>query len=158
MQLVNYPNTLQAAPVNTHSLKRWIPAAILVAAVSAVSFLGTTDKPSDDINWLSRLANTGDVGAELQVGLAYRDGRFGLTPDAAKGFTWIKRAAEAGNAYAEDTLASMYATGTGTEKDLHLAKQWWNKAMHDGDNAARLHLSETMIREGDVQQAERILR
>ena len=166
MQLVNYPHEMpstaaieKASARSMHSLRPWIPGMILVAAVSVVSLLGsnTSVNPGAELNWISRMANSGDSDAQLQEGLAYRDGRYGLTPDATKGLYWLKLAAQNGNAYAADAVGSMYANGNGTEKDLSLAMTWWKKAMRGGSQEARLHMSEAWIKAGNVQQAEKLL-
>ena len=160
MQSINCTESLPAAsqPHNRKSLfRQWAPVVLPVLAIALVAIFGTPDKASDDIGWLNRLAKEGDSGAQLQVGLAYRDGRYGLTADATKGLYWLKRAAENGNAYAEDTVAEMYATGTGTPQDTALAMQWWTKSMQDGDPQARLHMSEALIKSGKIQEAESLL-
>lgn len=161
MQLVNYPDDAlksnNSPAASKITLRQWLPGILPLVAIALACAFGTADKAGEDINWLSRLANTGDSGAQLQVGLAYRDGRYGLTPDARKGLYWLKRAAQNGNAYAEDTLGSMYAQGNGTASDPAQAMQWWKKSMHDGEPQARLHLSEALIKTGKVQQAEALL-
>ena len=164
MQLASNPDAIanghrpqDTPPSHHYSFKQWWPALIPLIAIVIVGVLGTADKPAEDINWLSRLASEGDSGAQLQVGLAYRNGRYGLTADAEKGLYWLKLAAENGNAYAEDTVATMYATGSGTPKDPAQAIIWWRKSMQDGDNEARLHLGEALLKSGDVQQAESLL-
>jgi len=116
--------------------------------------LGSANKPGDELDWLSRLASEGNSGAQLQLGLAYRDGRYGLTADAKTGFYWLDKAAEAGNSYAEDAVAQAYAQGRGTVQDLQAARQWWQKAIAKGNKGARLHLGEELLQEGQVNQAE----
>jgi hypothetical protein len=125
--------------------------------VAAAALLGSANQPGDELDWLSRLAHEGDSGAQLQLGLAYRDGRYGLTPDARTGFYWLDKAAESGNAYAEDAVAEAYAKGQGTVQDLQVAKQWWQQAIAQGDRAASLHLGEELLQEGRVSQAEHYL-
>ena len=53
---------------------------------------------------LQHAAADGDENAQLLLGLAYRDGRQGVTPDPAKATYWLRRSAEGGNAYAEGLL------------------------------------------------------
>jgi len=142
----------------SNHLKSWIPPLILVVAIILVSVLGSADKPSDDVKWLNRLANSGDSDAALQLGLDYRDGRMGLPQDPATGLNWLKRSASEGNAFAEDELGKMYANGVGTSKNASLAMKWWKNAMRDGDPNARLHLSEALIEAGKVRQGEALLR
>lgn len=139
-------------------LKSWVPPLILVAAIILVSVLGSADKPSDDVKWLNRLADSGNSDAALQLGLDYRDGRMGLPQDPVTGITWLKRSASEGNAFAEDELGKMYANGVGTSKNSALAMKWWKNAMRDGDPNARLHLSEALIEAGKVREGEALLR
>jgi TPR repeat protein len=147
-----------AKPVaKTSVFLRWLPGLFLVAMILASVLLGSPNKARDELDWLSRLANNGDAGAQLQLGLAYRDGRYDLTPDLKTAMYWLKQSASGGNAYAENALGSAYAKGQGTERDLKLAQQWWRKAVKDGDPEARLHLADTLIRAGQTQEANQLL-
>jgi len=163
MQFVNHSSKLpQMNPLQDHSLKNiapgfWLSIIALVIAVLAASAPSSARSPDEEISWLNSLASSGDTGAQLEIGLAYRDGRYGIA-DPVKALYWLNRAAENGNAYAEDVVASMYATGQGTEKNQALAIQWWKKAIKDGNHEAKLHLAEAMIKTGDVQQAESLLK
>jgi thioredoxin-like negative regulator of GroEL len=172
MQIVNFPQHLIRAsePVNrppkavtppANIIRSWLPGVLpgvlLVIAIIASTLLGTSNKPGDELDWLSRLANNGDAGAQLQLGLAYRDGQYGLTPDAKTGLYWLKQSAAGGNAYAEDAIGSAYAKGQGTAQDTTLAEQWWRKAIKDGDHDARIHLADALIQAGQTQEANRLL-
>jgi TPR repeat protein len=143
---------------DTGSFSKWFLGAMLATAAAAVILMGSAVSADDEIGWLHRLAESGDEGAQLQIGMAYREGSYGLTPDATKEMYWIKRAAENGNAYAEDALGSMYADGRGTEKDIASAMKWWTRAMHDGNQDARVHMSESLIKTGHTQEAEALLK
>jgi TPR repeat protein len=136
---------------------RWLAGVLLIALILASALLGAPNKPRDELDWLSRLANNGDAGAQLQLGLAYRDGRYGLAPDSKTAMYWLKQSAAGGNAYAEDAIGSAYANGQGTEQDLKLARQWWRKAVKDGDPEARVHLADALIRAGRTQEANQLL-
>jgi TPR repeat protein len=137
--------------------RRWLPGLMLLTAITLVGFLGKSVSPKSELDLISQMANAGDDGAELQLGLAYRDGRFGLSPDAKTGLFWLKQSAASGNAYAEDAVAQAYASGQGTEKNNQLAAQWWRKAIDDGNKDARIHLSESLIKAGHTHQAEKLL-
>ena len=136
---------------------RWLPVVLVVAAILASIFLGTPNKPRDEVDWLSRLANNGDAGAQLQLGLAYRDGRYGLTVDNKTELYWLQKSAAGGNAYAEDAIGSAYSLGQGTARDMKQAEQWWRKAMQDGDRDARMHLADALIQAGQTQEANQLL-
>lgn len=150
-------NTTEPAVKTIGNMWRWLPLAVVAVAVGASSLIGAPNKPRDELDWLSRLANNGDAGAQLQLGLAYRDGRYGLTPDAKTGLYWLRQSAKGGNAYAEDAIANAYAKGQGTAPDEKLAEQWWRKAIKDGDHDARLHLATALIQRGQTQAADRLL-
>jgi TPR repeat protein len=164
MQLAQHRNKLShinaEQKFSTSHLKNlplWVPVMIVMAVVAVVNLPASSIQSSDEVSWLSKLASAGDGGAQLQIGLAYREGRYGLTPDPVKGMQWLKRAAHNGNAYAEYTLGEMYAEGQGAAKDPKLASQWWKKAMQDGNAEARVKLIESMVQSGEVKQAESLL-
>ena len=139
------------------AVRGWLPGVLLIVAVVAISVLGRSANPRAELDGLNQLAKAGDAGAELQLGLAYRDGRYGLNPDAKTGLYWLQQAATSGNAYAEDAVALAYAKGQGTEKNTELASQWWRKSIHDGYPEARVHMSEALIQAGHMHQAEQLL-
>jgi uncharacterized protein len=90
----------------------WLGAAI-AAALILVFLLQGGLPPSDsqELAWLNQLAAADNPDAQLQLGLAYRDGRYGLAPDAVAGQYWLEKAARNGQEYAVDLLAGHPATG-----------------------------------------------
>ena len=64
--------------------------------------------------WLERAARAGYDTAELDLGIWLIDGVDGPV-DYARGFEWMKRAAEGGNVMAENRLAHLYRNGIGVE-------------------------------------------
>jgi TPR repeat protein len=152
------PSDTTEPVVNTFSkMWLWLPLTLVAVVVGVSTSMGTPNKPQDELDWLSQLANNGDAGAQLQLGLAYRDGRYGLTPDAKTGLYWLKQSAAGGNAYAEDAIGNAYFKGQGTAHDETLAEQWWRKAIKDGDRDARLHLATALIQRGQSQEADQLL-
>lgn len=135
----------------------WLPGILLIAAIAAISMFGSHTKPGTELDWLSQLANKGDVGAELQLGLAYRDGRYGLTPNPKTALYWLKQSANGGNAFAEDALGTAYANGQGTQADIQSAEQWWRKAIKDGDRNAKVHLANALFKNGQTQEADQLI-
>jgi TPR repeat protein len=89
------------------------PGAAAAAALLGIFLLHGGRSPSDaqELAWLNRLAATDDPGAQLQLGLAYRDGRYGLAPDAGAGRYWLQRAARNGQDYAAGLLAGRATDG-----------------------------------------------
>lgn len=142
----------------SHAAQRWLPFAVFGVAVAAIVLLGTPVKNQVEVKWLHRLAAGGDTGAEVQLGTAYRDGRYGLAPSQETAFYWFKQAADRGDIYAEELVADAYAHGRGTQPDPALAVQWWRKAVDSGDANARVHLGEAMIAAGRLADAEKLLK
>jgi TPR repeat protein len=101
-----------------------------------------------EVAWLNQLADQGDAGAELQLGLAYREGRYGLQPNPRKGLRWLTAAARSRNAYAADAVANAYATGEGVTRDPNKALYWWQKAAAEGNADAQAHLGEVLFVRG----------
>ena len=148
------------APANDASaivLRRGLLALLCVMAVAFVIVAARSTAAPVDLDWLSRMAQAGEPDAQLQLGLAYRDGRYGLAQDQKTGLYWIKQAALHANSYAEDAVGLAYARGQGTQADPHLASQWLQKAIHDGNRQARVHLSEVLVQTGHLHQAEQLL-
>ena len=134
-----------------------LPVGLLAVAIMASLLLGGHIKSQDELDWLTRLANTGDAGAQLQLGLAYRDGRYGLDPDSKTGLYWLRRSAKGGNIYAEDAIGKAYADGEGIPRDTVMAEQWWRKAIAHGNRAARIHLADTLIQAGHIEEGNALL-
>jgi TPR repeat protein len=111
---------------------------------------------SQEVNWLTQLAKSGDSGAQLQLGLAYQNGQYGLQPDSSSGFYWLNAAAHSGNAYAADLVANRY--NHDRPPQLHDAVYWWEKAARGGNADAEVHLGEFMMHKGADEQALPLLR
>jgi TPR repeat protein len=57
-------------------------------------------------------------------------------------FDWYTKAASAGDAGAQYTVASMYHTGLGTERDANKAVEWYKKAAEQKFEGAKAKLEE----------------
>ena len=112
-------HTAQDDPGHTRRLSGsyWLGAAI-VAGLALVFLLKGGLPPSDsqELAWLNRLAAANNPDAQLQLGLAYREGRYGLAPDAGTGQYWLEQAARNGEQYAIDLLAGHPTTGAGADE------------------------------------------
>jgi TPR repeat protein len=114
--------------------------------------------PGSEVGWLSELAGSGDAGAELQLGLAYREGLYGLKRDPQASLKWLLEAARHGDAYAADAVANAYAQGLGIAVDPGQAAYWWGRAARGGNVDAQEHLGEELLAEGRNRDALRWLR
>lgn len=104
-----------------------------------------------EADWLKQLAKSGDADAQLQLGLAYRDGRYGLTPDPVTGRYWLGVAAQGGNAYAADAVANSYTSASAG--NLQQALPWWQLAAEGGNADAQMHMGRFMRLSGQNEQA-----
>jgi uncharacterized protein len=93
--------------------------AAVIVAVLVVAFLvqgGLPPSDSQELAWLNRLAAADNPDAQLQLGLAYREGRYGLAPDARAGQYWLEKAARNGEDYAINLLAGHSTTEAGRDE------------------------------------------
>jgi uncharacterized protein len=135
---------------------RWLTTALLaVAGLVLLYSLHHTGVPDrKEVGWLEHLANNGNTDAQLQLGLAYKEGRYRLKPDPLTSEQWLRRAAKGGNAYAADALAQEYAH----EHHTRLAEKWWLAGAQRGNADAQRHLGEQLLSESEQQQALHWLR
>jgi len=110
-----------------------------------------------EVNWLNQLAVSGDPGAQMELGLAYRDGRYGLHRDPDLGLYWLRKSAHRGNAYAADAAANLYADSDDFG-GLQQALPWWHQAAAGGNSDAQVHLGEYLMIKGQDNQAVTWLR
>jgi uncharacterized protein len=82
----------------------WFRGTLAALTLAVVYAVGGNLKSPSEAQWLSTLAGNGNSGAQLELGLAYRDGAFGLKPDREASRHWLRMSAEGGNAYAAQTL------------------------------------------------------
>jgi len=121
---------------------RWVPIVLAAGALAVAASLARPVAPMKQADWLARLAESGDTGAQLQLAAAYHDGRDGLTADPRTALQWLTRAARGGNAYAADQLANAYAQGDGTPVDAAQARHWWQVAARAGNADAKHQLGQ----------------
>jgi len=134
---------------------RKLPLGALIAGLAATGAIavlagqGQGVSAQREIAWVQELADNGDAGAQLQLGLAYRDGRNGLETDPRSSLHWLISAAQAGNAYAADLTGNAYAAGQGAPRDAQQARYWWRIAALAGNADAQTHLGESLLAADD---------
>ncbi len=67
--------------------------------------------------------------------MMYTEGQ-GVRQDYQQAFAWYQKAAEQGNAGAQNNLGLMYYNGKGVEQDYIKALEWYQKAAEQGDAKA----------------------
>ena len=87
------------------------------------------------------LAEAGDANAQVGLGLLLDLGR-GVPRDAAKAYTWYRRAADAGVARALFNVAVMHDSGIGVARDTTQAATWYARAAARGHGRAQYNLAQ----------------
>jgi uncharacterized protein len=83
------------------------------------------------------LAEQGDRSAQTFLGHLYW---IIIPPDYAAAASWYGKAAEQGDAFAQDRLAYQYANGLGVTQDYAAAAGWYRKAADQGQADAQAGL------------------
>jgi TPR repeat protein len=90
--------------------------------------IGVKKDPKESDSWFLKAAEHGNTKAQLVMGTGYlEDKRY---DEAAK---WIRRAADSGDAEAQDTLAGIYSHGEGVEQSDAQALEWAKKSAEQGN-------------------------
>ncbi len=82
---------------------------------------------------LEPAAEQGDVKAEIILGTIYWTGGKGVTRDDRKALAWFRRAADQGNAEAQDLVGIAYVEGRGVAKNPAEAVAWFRRSAEQGD-------------------------
>jgi len=89
---------------------------------------------------LSRLAESGDDSAMVELGDLCRDGEV-VVKDRDQALTWYRRAAAAGNATGMYRVGLAYHTGQGVQPDHFQAVTWYRKAAEKGEPYGMFNLA-----------------
>ena len=107
--------------------KTWILISILLALVMslALSYLWGYEK---------------NASVQTELGMAYYNGTIGDKPNYEKAVKHFRKAAELGNAKAQNKLGVCYEYGRGVEQDDFEAVKWYRKAAEQGNDIAQFNL------------------
>lgn len=103
---------------------------------------------SDKVRETRAAARKGDTNAMIQIAEWHYIGAEGLEKSHIKSFEWLLKAAENGNAGAQNGVGGRYELGDGVAKDLHKAFDWYQKAFKGGDADACFNLA-LMLEDGE---------
>jgi TPR repeat protein len=154
---------IQDRPSSAGSRSRFafVVAGLVAAGLAALALAPHGSDDAADRAQLARQAAAGSPRAELLLGLAYRDGRYGLARDARAAARWLGRAARSGNVYASAALGDAYANGAGVSRDETAAEHWWHEAAEAGNAHAASQLGLAMnsraVSDAEHDQARRWL-
>ncbi len=118
----------------------WFALGGIALAVALLAAAPRHSAAEADADQLLHRAAAGSSSSQLMLGLAYRDGRYGLPRDSHAAAGWLTRAAQSGNAYAAAMLGDAYARGEGVALDLNAAQNWWRQAALAGNVHAESRL------------------
>jgi uncharacterized protein len=88
---------------------------------------------------LQAQARSGDMTAELKLARAYESGE-GVPKNEQKAFDWYRKAAEQGNAEAQDIVGEMYRAGEGVDRNKQAAIVWYQRSAKQGNASAMCDL------------------
>jgi len=94
------------------------------------------EKKKERFEKTKALAEKGDLIAQYNLGVIYRDGE-GVLKDFKEAVKWFRKAAEQGYDDAQVNLGAMYANGNGVPQDNLTAYAWWNIADSNGQELAK---------------------
>lgn len=96
---------------------------------------------------LIKKAESGDVHAQNELGMAYYHGERGLQDNKEKAFYWFMKAAKQGSALAQYNVGNYYHFGKGVPQNYEEAFKWYKKAARKEHNGAIYNLG-VMYHEG----------
>lgn len=88
---------------------------------------------ADDFATTLAKAEQGDVEAQMEVGEAYCCGCQGVKRNYKKAAEWYLKAAEHGNAVAQNRLGVLYSKGRGVKRNAATGVAWYRKAAEQGN-------------------------
>jgi TPR repeat protein len=86
------------------------------------------------------LAEKGDKWCQTMLASTAYHGVKGVPQSYAEAMKWYRKAAEQGDAAAQNSLGRMYAEGKGAAQDHAAAMKWYQKAAEQGNAAAQSSL------------------
>ena len=95
----------------------------------------------------------GDADAIRNLGVYYRDGKYGFRQDHAKAFKLFVRAAKLGHAGACANIGYAYRNGQGVEVDRKKGEYYYEQAAMRGNNIARYNLGNDEFLTGNMDRA-----
>jgi len=129
-------------------MKNVAAAIVLCLCLTAPGFASDTTPPATaaqpttapSLSDTRAAAERGDAAAQNELGLIYKEGRFGVAKDEVEAVAWFRKAAEQGHAEGQINLAYMYVSGHGVAQDPAQAVSWMRKAAEQGAGEAQVGL------------------
>lgn len=106
---------------------------------AAFSLEAATEGDNLAAKWLTKAAEKGHLGAQLEVGILYQEGR-GVEKSSEEGLTWLSKAASAGDTEAKKLVGLAYFKGEGVTKNHQKAAKVLHEAAAQGSTGAQYML------------------
>lgn len=103
--------------------------------LSALFFLFPIMTTATELDALQTRAENGDATAQLSLAIALRDGK-GITKNDTEAMQWAHKAADAGNAEAQDFVGFAYLRGAVVKRNTALAFAYFKEAADESAQAA----------------------
>ena len=112
--------------------------------------------PQDEeraLYWYKKAANSGDAGAQKQIGQFLQEG-IGVPRDPAQAVRWFQRAVAGGLISAKVNLGAAFLTGEGVSKDSIQAQNLFRQAYAQGSGLAACYLGDMYFHGIGVERDE----
>lgn len=105
-------------------------AQYAMAEITRIGAGGRTPDEAEARRWLEEAARQGHDTAQIDLGTLLVES--GGESNQKEGFSWLMRAAAAGNPAAQNRIAKLYRAGVGVEPDRVAAAMWYLRARRAG--------------------------
>ena len=133
--IVAFPFLVKAAELND------LQAQTLLALKYKEGTPQLAQNLTEAVKWFEKAANQKDMGAIMEVGLAYRDG-LGVDKDLAKAQSWFEQGSKLGDPYAMTALAKLYIADDSQPENMGKAINLLQKVADIGEIEGSLLLAE----------------
>jgi hypothetical protein len=93
----------------------------------------------DIIQHVRQVAERGDVGSQINLGMAYQLG-LGVEKNPKEAMNWYRLAADQGNSTAKNNIGVLFENGLGVPQDYNKAAWWYQTAADQGNARAEFHI------------------
>lgn len=138
-QLGRALNNTQEADQAMSAYEAAVQRGYSAAKVNLGMLMGRLGDVGTEFKLYSEAANSGNVLAQYNLGVAYRDG-LGTTADGQEALHWFEAAAVGGDNTAAFNLGAMYDEGTLIPEDNQTAIAWYDLAAQRGNTDAMINL------------------
>jgi TPR repeat protein len=142
---------LCASPADAKKALAWLHGAASAGHAAAMETLGRACIEGQEQNWgcashyFELAAKRGRASAMALYGWVLTNQPGVAEKDYAEAFGWYKKAAAAGDMYAENNIGELYERGRGTPKDSKAARQWYARAAEAGFGPGQFNYARLLL-------------